>query len=112
MVIHHADGMYYIHVTCINRLHSRLLNSSRAQTKCMTQPTALMYSSIVHEGVNPSPKPKLGTNVGVLLHIGHRLFLIEDDLIQMIRLYLVPEVMGWAPCMCCALCNNPWPTEC
>ena len=53
-----------------------------------------------------------GTNVGVLLHMGQREFLTEDDRIQTIRLYLTPEVMGCAPCMCCALCSNPLPTLC
>jgi hypothetical protein len=38
--------------------------------------------------VNPSPIPTVSTRSGSLSHIGHSKFLILDDLIQIIRLYL------------------------
>ncbi|MPC20775.1 hypothetical protein E2C01_013732 [Portunus trituberculatus] len=39
--------------------------------------------------VKPSPNPSFtGTSLGVMLHIGHSLFLTSDDRIQIIRLCL------------------------
>ena len=65
--------------------------------------------SSVPVSVNPSPYPSLGTSDGCSPHIGHRVFLTDDDLIQTIRLTLFPLVMASAWCLCLPRCNRPRP---
>ena len=69
-------------------------------------------SSVQLSAVNPSPEVSLLTSEGGLSHIGQCLFLMEEDLIHMMRLWRSPSLMACASCICLALCSTPQPTLC
>lgn len=76
----------------------------------MCSPVLVQLSSLTV--VNPSPYPSLCTSDGDSPHMGHCWFLMDDALIQIIRLSLSPLVMSCAWCMCLPLCNTPCPGLC
>jgi len=57
--------------------------------------------------VKPSPYPTVSSRSGSRSHIGHFLLRTLDARIQTIRLYLQPEVIEYAPCLCWPRCKIP-----
>ena len=74
----------------------------------------IIYAAIyeVVPFVNPSPKPWKGIKWGFCSHIGHWMFLTEEDRIHNMRLSRSPDSTAWARCICLPRCRMPVPMTC
>ena len=72
----------------------------------------VFYELLVGRRVNPSPYPREGTRLGDSPQRGQRLFLTDEALIHMMRLYRSPSAISSAPCICCPRWRTPLVTLC
>ena len=107
-----AHWIYYSATHASTRLSS-VVNPSPKQAFSAEFPAHCIYYSIRHAStrlssvVKPSPKPTVSMSSGTLSHMGQSWLRTRDDLIQIMRLYLFPDWMAFAPCRCCPLWMIP-----